>query len=60
MKNYDPTKPSSFIIYMDVVGMYSSVQLKDLPISNFAYMTEKELKNWEDFFDRKEKGAFLL
>ena len=45
MKNYDPTKPSSFILYEDVVGMYSSVQLEDLPVSNFAYMTEKELKN---------------
>ena len=23
-------------------------------------MTEKKLRNWEDFFDRKEEGCFLV
>ena len=60
MKDYDPSKPSSFIIYMDVVGMYSSVQLEDLPVSGFTYMTEKEVRNWEDIFNREGERCFLV
>ena len=39
--------------------MYSSVQEDDLPKSDYAWMREEEINNWEDFFEKDGEGCFL-
>lgn len=60
MPNYKPNEPSLLIIYMDICGMYSSVQLGDLPYDEITEMTSDELENWEDYFDIEGEGCFLV
>lgn len=60
MSDYDSTEPSSFIMYMDICGMYSSVQLEELPFKDLTDMTEDEMENWEDYLNIEGEGCFLV
>ena len=46
MKNYDPSKPSILIIYLDANSLYACPMRQPLPIGNFEWMTESDLENW--------------
>ena len=43
--DFDPTKESKFISYLDVNGLYSWEMSKPLPTSGFEWMTDDEIGN---------------
>ena len=45
MKDYDETKPSKFLMYLDANNLYGWGMSQKLPISCFEWMTDKELEN---------------
>ena len=51
-RDFDPTKPSKFIPYLDANGLYSWAMTNPLPMGEFQWMTQEELFNW----DQKTKG----
>ena len=46
---FDPTRESKFIPYLDVNELYSWAMSKQLPTSGFEWMTEEELDDLETF-----------
>ena len=44
---FDPTKDSTFISYLDANNLYGWAMLKQLPTSGFEWMTNDELDDWE-------------
>ncbi|XP_065664661.1 uncharacterized protein LOC136086296 [Hydra vulgaris] len=49
MDNYDETKPSQFIQYLDANNLYGWAMSKPLPTHGFGWMDQDELKNWRSF-----------
>ncbi|XP_065676786.1 uncharacterized protein LOC136092455 [Hydra vulgaris] len=47
MDNYDETKPSKFIQYLDANNLYGWAMSKPLPTHGFKWMDEDELENWK-------------
>ena len=47
MQEYDPSKPSVFIPYWDANALYSWAMLHPLPVGEFEWMSESELKKWK-------------
>ena len=45
--SYDPSKPSTFIQYLDANNLYGWAMSKPLPVRGFRWMTEDELFNWK-------------
>ena len=46
---FDPTKESKFISYLDVIGLYSWAMSKPLPTSGFEWLTDDENDDWKHF-----------
>ena len=46
---FDPSQPSKFITYLDANNLYGWAMMKPLPVGDFKWMEEKELKHWKDF-----------
>jgi len=46
MKDYDETKPSSYIEYSDANNQYGWAMSQALPTGNFKWMNEQELSDW--------------
>ena len=44
---FDPTKESKFISYLDAINLYSWAMSKQLPTSAFKWMTDYELDDWK-------------
>ena len=44
---FDPTKESKFISYLDVNGLYAWAMSKPLPTSGFEWMTDDEIDDWK-------------
>ena len=44
---FDPTKESKFISYLDANNLYDWAMSKQLPTSGFKLMTDDELDDWE-------------
>ena len=59
MKNFDPAKKSKFLVYLDANNLYGWAMSQPLPVGDFAWMTEKELQNWEKFVLEEGKGCIL-
>ncbi len=59
--NYDPEKPSTYIMYYDANSLYSGAMRKYLPKSNFHWMTEEEWIeiDWDSLSDECETGYIL-
>ncbi|XP_065639641.1 uncharacterized protein LOC136072363 [Hydra vulgaris] len=47
MKNYDESKESTYIQYLDANSLYGWAMNKPLPTHGFKWMNEEELKNWK-------------
>ena len=44
---FDPTKNSKFISYLDANNIYGWAMSKQLPTSGFKWMTDNELDDWK-------------
>ncbi|XP_072023059.1 uncharacterized protein [Amphiura filiformis] len=44
--DYDPSKPSKYIEYVDNNNLYGWAMSQKLPVGGFEWMTSKELDNW--------------
>ena len=49
MKNFDPEKPSKFIIYLDTNNLYGWVMCEPLPTGDFSWADPEEFENWQNF-----------
>ena len=47
MKDFDPEKPTKYIIYLDTNNLYGWAMCQKLPVGDFNWMTKKELENWK-------------
>ena len=48
-EEFDETKPSKFITYLDANNLYGYAMSKKLPTGGFKWMTKKELENWRSY-----------
>ena len=48
MKEYDPQKPKKDITYLDANNLYGWAMSKPLPTHGFRWMTDQELRDWEN------------
>ena len=46
-KDFDPSKPSKFIVYLDANSLYPTAMMQPLPVGEFEWMSDSDLKNWE-------------
>ena len=46
-EKFNPEKPSTFIPYWDANSLYAWAMTNPLPVGEFEWMSEKELKDWE-------------
>ena len=46
--DYDPSKPTKYIQYLDANNLYGWAMSNPLPIANFTWMNQSELKNWKE------------
>ena len=49
MEDFDKTKPSKYIEYLDANNLYGWAMCENLSIRDFKWMTEEELNSWELF-----------
>ena len=61
MKEYDEKAPSKYIMYLDANNLYGWAMSQHLPISNFRWMTEKQISklNVARYNENSEKGLIL-
>ncbi|KAK5647553.1 hypothetical protein RI129_002445 [Pyrocoelia pectoralis] len=61
LPNYDPSKPTSFIIYLDACNLYGHSQCQYLPQGDFVWLTEEEMQNFNvlDVSDESKTGYAL-
>ena len=59
MKNFNPAEKSSFIVYLDANNLYGWAMSKPLPVGEFEWIPEEELKNWERFVEKEGIGCIL-
>ena len=48
-EDYDSSKPSKYIIYLDANNIYGWAMSKPLPTQGFKWMNEEELEGWRSF-----------
>ncbi len=48
LKDYNPQKPSVFIPYLDTNNLYGWAMSQKMPVRNFRWMSEDELRHWQD------------
>ena len=46
LDDYDPEKPSQYILYLDANNLYGWAMSKPLPHKNFKWMNANELRDW--------------
>ena len=47
LQDYDPEKPTSFIIYKDANNLYGHAMSQPLPIGDFKWMPEREIASFD-------------
>ena len=47
--DYDPSKPSKYIQYLDANNLYGWAMSQKLPIGDFRWMTRKQLDKWFEY-----------
>ena len=48
MTDYDPSKPTTYIIYLDTNNLYGWAMSQKLPYDGMRRMLEEELPNWRN------------
>ena len=48
-EKFDSSQPSKFVPYLDANNLYGWAMMKPLPVGDFHWMTNEELKNWRDY-----------
>jgi len=56
---FNPDEQEKYIQYLDANNMYGWVMSQPLPVGNFKWMSEREIKNWGNFQSRREKSSFF-
>ena len=56
---FDPTQPSKFVMYFDANSLYATAMCEPLPVGDFKWMKDDELRHWEEFVERKGVGCVL-
>ncbi|KAJ8915327.1 hypothetical protein NQ315_008211 [Exocentrus adspersus] len=61
LANYDPSKPDSYIMYLDATNLYGAAMKDYLPTGDFRWVNEQELENFNylDVEDNSPKGYVL-
>lgn len=44
MSDYDKSKPSSYLIYLDCNNLYGHAMMKKMPVSEFRFLSDDEIK----------------
>ncbi len=59
--NYDPTLPSSYLMYLDCNNLYGHSMSQYLPTGNFNFLTEQQIENFDisTLEPTDETGYFL-
>ena len=47
MKNYDSSKRNNYIMYLDANNLYGWAMSQPLPMSNFKWLTDEEMEEWD-------------
>ena len=47
-EEFDPDSPTKYLAYLDANNLYGWAMCKPLPVGNFEWMSEEELKNWKN------------
>jgi len=60
-EQYDPEKPSSYILYLDANNLYGWAMSEPLPCGEFVWMTPEECEqvDWRTLEDDSEYGYFI-
>ena len=48
-EQFDSSRPSKFVTYLDANNLYGWAMMKPLPVGNFHWMTGDELERWMEF-----------
>ena len=59
MKNYDPQKESSHIIYSDANNLYGCAMIQKLPTGDFRWLPSPEYINLDSYDENSDKGLIL-
>ena len=59
MKDFDPSQPSKFIVYLDANSLYPTAMMQPLPVGGFEWLSEGRLKQWEKIVDCEGLGCVL-
>ncbi|KAB0790736.1 hypothetical protein PPYR_15666 [Photinus pyralis] len=61
LANYDPSKPSSYIVYLDACNLYGHSMRQYLPQRDFVWLTPQEIKSFEvsKILDESDTGYVL-
>jgi hypothetical protein len=49
MTNFDKSKPSKYIVYLDANNLYGWAMSQKMPVRGFEWMSEEELKDWKGY-----------
>ena len=47
LSDYDPSRPHSYIVYVDAVNLYGWASMQPLPIGGFRRMTQEEISKFD-------------
>ena len=59
MKDFDSSKVSKFIVYLDANSLYPTAMMQPLPVGGFEWLSEGKLKQWEKIVDSSDLGCVL-
>ena len=45
--DYDETKPTSYILYLDMVNLYSYSMCLPLPVGDYKFLEQEEIDNFD-------------
>ena len=61
MEDYDPEQPNSYIMYLDANNLYGWAMSQCLPTSNFAWVSQEELKQLDVMaIDKEADQGYIL
>ena len=58
-EDFDSTKPSKFIVYLDANSLYPTAMMQPLPVDGFEWLSKSALKDWEKIVDSEDVGCTL-